>query len=292
MKRILLAYSLPAALFLGGALPLAFVASFGLTEVLPMHGQTADVAQVAAGLVILGLCGGLWGRSVARAAGSAASQRLFWVSAVTFIVAVIAAVVVLGLLERLFVEDRALGPVPIHIIFAAIFPPAVFVVTTVMCFVVGGLLRGWRFGTQLAWRAGLAAAAAFFVADVVQDLLGRRVGGPNAAATATMITVLMIGNLCAALAAGTALGWQLTRAANPAPTPPHLRPNLVRSPPRLSSPAPPRTESPLGRLDPHPWRIPWQRPSHCWRGFQAFWKRRSSPTCWAVWSLVCWRAWP
>ena len=45
MKRTLLAYSLPAALLLGGALPLAFVASFGLTEVLPMHGQAAFCAE-------------------------------------------------------------------------------------------------------------------------------------------------------------------------------------------------------------------------------------------------------
>lgn len=229
MKRILWSYALPAAVLLGGALPLGFLASFGLTEVLPMHGQAANVAQVAAGLIILGLCGGLWGRSVAHAAGSPHTRRLFWISAAGFIVAVIAAVVVLGQLERVFVEERALGRVPIHVIFAAIFPPAVFVITAGMALVVGGLLRGGRFGIQLAWRAGLAAAAAFFVANVVQDLLGRRVGGPHAAETFTMMSVLMIGNVCAALAAGAVMGWQLTRAANPAPTHPAPVPESVRS---------------------------------------------------------------
>lgn len=217
MKPILLAYSAPAALFLGGALPLAFLASFGLTAVLPRHGQVASVAQIVTGLVILGLCGGLWGRSVARAAGRPVPRRLFWVSAASLLISVMAAVVVLGRLEQVFVEERALGRLPIHLIFAAIFPPAVFVVTAGMCLVVGGLLRGWRLGVQVAWRAGLAAAAAFFVANVLQDLLGRRVGGPNAAATFTMISVLMIGNFFAALAGGTVLGRLLSSAAVPAP---------------------------------------------------------------------------
>ena len=60
----------------------------------------------------------------------------------------------------------------------------------------------------------LAGAAAFLIANVIQDLLGRRVGGPNAAETATMITVMLISNICAALAmtAAIARGLRAARA--------------------------------------------------------------------------------
>ena len=65
---------------------------------------------------------------------------------------------------------------------------------------------------RLALRAALAGAAAFLIANVIQDLLGRRVGGPNAAETATMITVMFLSNTCAALAMTVALARALRAA--------------------------------------------------------------------------------
>ena len=61
------------------------------------------------------------------------------------------------------------------------------------------------------------AGGAFLVADVVQDLLGRRVGGPNAGATSTMLSVMAIGDLAAAIAGSAVIGALLTRheAARP-----------------------------------------------------------------------------
>ncbi|MCC7358381.1 MAG: hypothetical protein IT317_02830 [Anaerolineales bacterium] len=219
MKRILREYGLPAALLLGGALPLGFLVAFAISAALPMH-RLANAAQAVAGFAVMAVCGGLWGQSVARAAGSRATTRLFWGAVAGFIVGALGAVLGLGVLEQIFVERRALGPVPIHVIFAVIFPPAMGLVSALMAFVAGGLLRGLRFGGRVAWQAGLAAAVAFLAATVIQDLLGRRVGGPNAAATFTMVSVTMIGNFVAALAAGTVLGRALAAVPGPVETAP------------------------------------------------------------------------
>ncbi len=219
MKQILLRYSLPAALLLGGALPVGFLLSFLVSGWLPGHHQLALPLQIASGLGTILVFGWLWGRSVARASGAVGVTRIASIAALTFFAVTLTTVQVLGVAENIFVENRALGPFPIHVVFAPLFTVAAFFVTAAMSLVVGGLLRGWRFGRQLAWRAGLAGAAAFLVADILQDLLGRRVGGPNAAATITMISVTMIGNLVAAFAAGTVMGWRLTHAAALTPTP-------------------------------------------------------------------------
>ena len=214
MKRIFRDYSLPAALLLGGALPLGFLVAMAVDAALPMH-RLVNAAQTVAAFAVMTVLGGLWGRSVARAAGSRATTRLFWAAAGSFSVGVLGAVLGLGQLEQVFVERRALGPLPIHLIFAVIFPPAMGLVSALMAFVAGALLRGPRFGGRVAWQAGLAAAVAFLAATVIQDLLGRRVGGPNAEATFTMVSVTMIGNFFGAMAAGTVLGRSLAAASEP-----------------------------------------------------------------------------
>jgi hypothetical protein len=57
----------------------------------------------------------------------------------------------------------------------------------------------------------LAAAVAFLALNRAQDLLGRRVGGPNAAASATMITVTLVCYVGAAMAMSAAIGHELAR---------------------------------------------------------------------------------
>jgi hypothetical protein len=74
---------------------------------------------------------------------------------------------------------------------------------------IGLAVGGGRLAGRLAWRGALAGATAFLIANVIQDLLGRRVGGPNAAQTATMITVMFISNTMAALAMTAAIARRL-----------------------------------------------------------------------------------
>jgi len=230
MKRILLHYSLPAALLLGGALPVIFF-GVGVGESLfHISDAVGSVLFVVVGLGGLCLAGGLWGRSVALASGYARRARAFWVAGLAFVVLTFASAQTLGTLEQLFVEQRVAGPMPIYIIFAILFTLASFVATALLMLVIGWMLRGWRFGLQLAWQAGLASATTFLLADVIQDLLGRRVGGPNAAATITMLSVAFIGNFLAAGAGGTVLGWRLSRTAAANPLPAAAAPQSIRSP--------------------------------------------------------------
>jgi hypothetical protein len=64
-------------------------------------------------------------------------------------------------------------------------------------------------GAELALPAGLAAALAFLLADIAQDMLGRRVGAPGAELSATMLTVAFLGNTVAAFAGSAVIGLRL-----------------------------------------------------------------------------------
>ena len=52
----------------------------------------------------------------------------------------------------------------------------------------------------------MSAAIAFFVVDLVMDALGWRVGAPDAARRATVLTAAGLGSLATVLAAGGAIG--------------------------------------------------------------------------------------
>jgi hypothetical protein len=213
MRRTFIRSGLIAALFLGASVPVAFTLMFVAAENLPRHGGWATVAGFGFLLGGLFLGGALWGRSVAGAVGAQQPLRLSVLTGLTFSLATLSAAAVLGKLEVVFVEEQRAGAIPVHLVFAVLFTAAAFVVAAVVALVIGRSVGGWRPALNLAWWTGLASAGAFLLADIVQDLLGRRVGGPNAEATATMITVMLIGNLLAAFTGG---GVMVTRLA-PAP---------------------------------------------------------------------------
>jgi hypothetical protein len=102
------------------------------------------------------------------------------------------AIIVLGRLEVEFVQ-RGGTTLPIHVLFTLLFVPAAFICAFVIGAALGLALGDGRWAAGPAghpWRAGRGVA--FLTLNVLQDLLGRRVGGPNAAATATMITVTLV----------------------------------------------------------------------------------------------------
>lgn len=145
------------------------------------------------------LFGGLWARTLGRGMAVAPRRRMMLAGAFSHVALVLLAGVVLGRLEEDLV-GAGNSPLPIHQLFTALFVPATALVCGGMSAAVGLAAGGRRLAGRLAWRGALAGAAAFFFANVIQDLLGRRVGGPNAAETATMISVMFIANICAALA--------------------------------------------------------------------------------------------
>lgn len=224
-----------AAAGIGWLVLVGLVLPFGLAFVLGFTSLDASLTEyvLASLMILLGASAGGAGfvRAVARMAGVSGVagvaggadrtglagprmfRRLAWAGALGFGPAAITAGVLLGVGEPVALRAAATWGIPIHILFPVLFVPATFAVIAVLGLAVGRALRSRRLAVALAWKAGLAAAAAFLVANVVQDLLGRRVGAPDAAATATMITVTLLGLIAAAAATGAVMAAALERHA-------------------------------------------------------------------------------
>ncbi|MGE5264807.1 MAG: hypothetical protein ACM3S0_15615 [Acidobacteriota bacterium] len=179
---------------------------------LPGHMQD-DVKILMAVLPTL-ICviagGALWGRAMARLVQAGSVKRMMWAGALGYGPTLILVGLALTVLENLIVEQRRGPALPIHVVFTILFVPAVFVVATVGAFALGVALKRWSSVARLALASGLAAGAMFFAVDLVLDTIGYRVGGPGAAERATMLTVLMTGNIAASLAGGAVIGLLLS----------------------------------------------------------------------------------
>ena len=217
MKTHFVMPGLRGALYLGGAFPAIFVALILAQQLLGHDQDGASLPTLVLAVGALLAAGGLWGRSLARQAGAPRPRLLMAATAITFAAANIGAVMGLGVLENVFVEQGRAGRIPIHMVFAILFSLANMAAVGLLALVAGTVMRGWRFGLRLARAAGPAAGAAFLLADGLQDLLGRRVGGPRAEATFTMLSVALIGNLVAAFVASGVIGLLLAESQSRVP---------------------------------------------------------------------------
>src|SRR5919202_1374339 len=160
-------------------------------------------------IISCGIGGALWGRSLGRIARYG-QRRLMLAGALSFGPAMGLAVFFLATLEGALVERHG-SDMPVHVLFAVLFVGATFFVAAAVGFACGFAVGSWQLALQLALGGGLAAGGTFLVADVVQDLLGRRVGGTGAEETLTMLSVMAIGDLAAAIAGSAVIGVLLTR---------------------------------------------------------------------------------
>ena len=192
----------------GLILPASLVVALLVGLLIGNANQDSDALQ-AVGVVVtftLLLAGNaLWARTFARIAGVGHARRFIFVAAIAQLVVTLASVLALGKVEEHFVVDGN-TTLPLHVLYTLLFVPATFI-----CAFIVGVVCGVALGKRSsAWRMGLhgatAAALAFLALNVLQDMLGRRVGGPNAAATATMITVTLVCHAAASMAFSTALG--------------------------------------------------------------------------------------
>ncbi len=201
-SRVALAAAL-AGFWLPGSFVLTVVTVMAVQQVLGpafVIEETRGAALlISVGIAWLGVAGAAWLRRVAQIAGMAAPRGALLMAAAAHAMLTIAAIFGLGRLEHYFVEDGH-ATMPLHNLFTLLFVPTVMVCAGLLCACVALALRVQTLTWRLAWRGGLAAALTFLALNVLQDLLGRRVGGPNAGATATMITVALISNLGAAIA--------------------------------------------------------------------------------------------
>jgi hypothetical protein len=205
MRRITYRSGLSGIILVLGIL-FSFVIAVPIQALAPALGEQAGLAI---GLVLLAICcaGGaaLWGYLISRIANSGFSRQIAIVSATTYTFALILALALLGMLEPIIVEEQRLN-LPIHIAYAVLFVPATLIVSALVGGGIGIAMKDMRLAGRLAWHSGMAGALAFLLLDIAQDLFGRRVGGPNAAATATMLTVTLVCMLGAAIAASAAIG--------------------------------------------------------------------------------------
>ena len=119
---------------------------------------------------------------------------------------------VLQLIEPIAVE-RFGDQVPIHRLFTVLFVPTAGLIAGVGSLALGLGLRDRQLARILAWRAGIAAALAFLIVNLLMEAVGWRVGAPRAAERFTMLTVMFVSDLASAILAGAVMGVTFTQQA-------------------------------------------------------------------------------
>jgi len=149
----------------------------------------------------------LWGVGMAHLAQVPASRRVAWAGSLGFVP--IALLLIFGLQAAEPIAFRT--NLPLHRLFTVLFVPSAGLIASTSSLALGWALRWGRAAPGLALRVGLTAALAFLAVNLGMEALGWQVGGPGAAERATMLTVLFVSNLGAALAGGAMLGMTLAQ---------------------------------------------------------------------------------
>lgn len=157
------------------------------------------------GAAIFALGGWLWTRALIRPLNLSHATRVCAVGAVCVAATTTLCIITLSRLEEYFVANGN-SPIAIHQLYTLLFVPATFLTTAITAGGIGRAIGHTAFAVRLALQTGSAAALAYLVLNILQDLLGRRVGGPNAADTATMITVTLVCYIAAALTTSAVMG--------------------------------------------------------------------------------------
>jgi hypothetical protein len=199
-----------------GGLALGFVAGSAVFNRLPGHSiddpnplHIALAAIAAFGSMLIGCA--LWGVWMGGLAGNHQHGRLARAGMLGFAPITLALALFLQWLEPIAASTSA-AQLPIHRVFTLLFVPCAFLISGVGAWVLGRAVLGEPHARTLFWQIGLAGGAAFLGVDLFMEALGWQVGGPNAAARNTMLTVMFAGNLAAALVGGGLLGWRFALA--------------------------------------------------------------------------------
>jgi hypothetical protein len=203
-------------LTLFGGLLIGLVVGDLVFHVLPGHSLVnPSPAHIAiAALPALGgfLAGGAaWGISMGRMAGAPGSRRMALAGMLGFAPITITLAIGLSYIETL-AGAGFLARLPIHRLFTVLFVPSAFLIGGVSAWAIGRGLHDSKLARSLFWRVGLAAGLTFLAVNLTLESLGWVVGGPGAADRATMVTVLALGDLSAALVGGAVMGLKLAAA--------------------------------------------------------------------------------
>ncbi|WP_423223079.1 hypothetical protein [Candidatus Amarolinea aalborgensis] len=211
-----------AGLILQGAVIATFVFGMLLTASLPSHlarrlENSGPIVMMVLLAAFCALGGALWARTLARISGISERTRLAWAGALAYGPPLVLIVFLLTEGEKYFVEGPGQALMPVHVAFAILFTLAASVLTALLGAALGIARGDGRLAARLALNGGATAGSVFLAADVIQHLLGRHVGGPNAEATATMLTVMLVGNILASVAGSAVIGVLLRRHVSAEP---------------------------------------------------------------------------
>lgn len=202
--------ALSTALSLVGGLLLGIMAGNLVFNLLPGHNFTNPnpvSMAIAAIPALAGMFAGsaLWGVLMGRLARSNQWQRMALAGGLSFAPIAITIAIALQLIEPIALRTYGAW-LPLHRLFTVLFVPSAFIIAGLSAWGIGLGLRNQRLAWQLLWQVGLVAALAFLIVNLVMEASGWVVGGPRAAERFTMLTVMSLGNLGAALAGGAVLG--------------------------------------------------------------------------------------
>ncbi len=215
-------FSLLGGLMLGliaGAIVFESVSGHNFQSLDPIHVLIAAIPALAGFFI----GSAVWGVLMGRLAHATDRRRMAIAGALGFAPITLGLAILLQVVEPIALE-RFGAVIPLHRLFMILFVPTAFLIAGVSAWALGIGLRDKAIVQALFWRAGLAAASAFLVINIVMESAGYVVGAPRAAERATMLTVLFVGNLGAAVASGAVMGavlaqWRrLARKATIAPS--------------------------------------------------------------------------
>jgi hypothetical protein len=213
------AWQTAATLF--GGLALGVLSGDTLFKILPGSNQTNP--QVAYSLVaaipalsLFALGSANWGRAMARLAGASPTSRMTWAGILGFAPITILVGFALFLVEPIAVKQFG-ERLPIHRLFTLLFVPSAFIISAVSAWSIGIGLRDRRLARSMALRVGVSAALTFLAVNLIMETAGWVVGAPGAAERATMLTVMGLGNLAAAVVGGAIMGRTFAQHREPPP---------------------------------------------------------------------------
>lgn len=210
MNKILLRSAMMTVLTLFGGMALGlfsgdllfhFLPGSSLDHPAPMHiaiGALPALAGFLAG-------GAAWGVQMGRLANATDTRRLAWAGLLGFGPITLILAIGLSMAEPPLVA-RFGASTGIHRIFTLLFVPSAFLIAGVSAWAIGRGLQENALAASLFWRVGFTAGLTFLAINLLMEASGWVVGAPGAAERATMLTVLAVSNLGAALVGGGVMG--------------------------------------------------------------------------------------
>lgn len=202
--RVYAAFVTTFSLF--GGLLLGIVVGNIVFELMPGHNfQPLDPVTVLlpALIALAGFFAGgaAWGVLMGRLVDATNSRRMALAGAFGFAPITLALALGLQVIEPIALEQLG-AVIPLHRLFTILFVPTAFLIAGVSAWAIGIGLKNRTLARALLWRVGLAASIAFLILNLVMEASGWVVGAPRAAERFTMLTVMFVGDLGAAIAGG------------------------------------------------------------------------------------------